>query len=367
MWRDANTTKRPRLTRSAQAVLWAIAAFLLLELALQVRSHLRFGQSVFNLVADQPLYRFDTQHELKLLTPNTQHNGALARITSNAMGLRSPDIPLAKAAGEFRVAIVGASSVMGAYSKTNGHTVSAFLETRLRQAMPNRQVHVINAGIAGATLKAQKSMLHYIAPLAPDRVIFYTGFNDLAGYCRKQNAGDAGASWRPAPLQMPSFLLSTDLLMKNTVFLRRKPPSAVPDLDPETLDTAAFRTDFVDLLDTAESIGFDAVVATVARGYRDTQPLDEQNQLASTALYYLPCFTLQTLYQVHDRHNEILREAAEEKSIPVIELASAIPGGSRYFADASHFTEAGERLAADLLYEAIRGELTDDTNPEDLQ
>jgi lysophospholipase L1-like esterase len=339
-------------------VLWAIALFALLELGLQVRSQLRFGQSVFNLAFEEPMYSFDAELGLKLLTPNARHDGSLASIQSNSMGLRSPDIAQAKAAGEYRVALVGASSIMGAYSKTNEHTLAAFLQARLRKTMPQREVHVINAGIAGASMDDQRKMLHYIAPLSPDLVIFYTGFNDLAGYCRKPGEAAGASSWRLPSVGSPSFLLSTDLLLKNTVFLRTKPQTAVPDIDPHTLDTSEFHQDVSELLDTAKTLGLHAVLATVARSYRETQPLEKQEQLAATALYYHPCFTLPALHRVHDLHNAILRRAARDAGVPLVDLANEMPGGRRYFADASHFSEAGERRAASILYEAIWGTAT---------
>lgn len=308
---------------------------------------------MFNLAVEKPLYHFDPQHQLKLLTPNIQHEGSLARITSNSMGLRSPEIARNKTPGEYRVAIVGASSVMGAYSKTNDHTMAAFLQARLRQAMPTRTVHVINAGIAGADLDDQQDMLRYIAPLAPDLVVLYPGFNDLAGYCRKAGKTGVAAPWRPPILKMPSFLLSTDLLLKNTVFLRTQPPAGPQDLDPKTLDTSEFVQDLDELLDASQALGLNTVVSTISRAYRPTQPLEEQEGLAATALYYHPCFTLQDLHEVHDMHNDILRKVARDKQVPIVELSLAIPGGKRYFADASHFTEAGERMAAELLHDTI--------------
>lgn len=352
------------LARSSKAILWAAATFVVLELVLQVRSHIRFGQSVFNLAVEKPLYYYSERHGLKLLTPNTVHAGSLARIKTNSIGLRSAEIPKVKSSGEYRVAIVGASSVMGAYSKTNDHTMAAFLEARLREGMPGRSIRVINAGIAGADLDAQTAMLRYIAPLAPDLVVLYTGFNDLAGYCRNPgNAAAENSEWKLPMLKMPSFLLSTDLVLKNTVALRAKHAAAESAVDPKALNVAPFRTDLEELLDASRSLGFKTVIGSVARSYRQDQPVNEQNKLAATALYYHPCFTLQALHQVHDLHNDILRDVARSKGIPVIDLARAIPGGRRYFADSSHFTEAGRRLVANALYEYIRSTAGSGTAP----
>nr|WP_286197250.1 GDSL-type esterase/lipase family protein [Variovorax boronicumulans] len=353
------------LARAGRALAWAVLLAVLLELGLQVRSHLRFGQSVFNLAAEKPLYRYDEKLRLKLLTPSIDHRGSEAHIASNSMGLRGPDLPLAKAPGEYRVAVVGASSVMGAYSKTNDLTLAALLQARLRAALPDRPVHVINAGIAGASLGAQERMLRYIAPLQPDLVILYPGFNDFAAYCKASQDKPASGStrWPLHTVAMPTFLLSADLLLKNTVALRRAVPDDSTNTPIAQLDTSVFRRGFDQLLDTAKALGLQTVVATVARSYRRSQPEEEQQRLAATARYYLPCFTVAELHQVHRLHNDILRAAAAARQLPLVELSREVPGGPRYFADANHFTEAGERLAADVLFNGIRDRLPSSPAP----
>ena len=47
------------------------------------------------------------------------------------------------------------------------------------------QVEVVNGGISGYTLADEQALLEKVlAPLDPDLVVVYPGFNDFAGYCR---------------------------------------------------------------------------------------------------------------------------------------------------------------------------------------
>ena len=138
-------------------------------------------------------------------------------IAANSLGLRSPEISLRHPPHSLRVAVIGASSVMGATERDNEHTFPAQLEGLLREAMPHKRIDVINAGIAGYSLADERAMLERrMAPLRADLVILYTGFNDFASYCRGSSRGVA----RALPmLTVPSWWLSYDLLMKKSLWL----------------------------------------------------------------------------------------------------------------------------------------------------
>jgi ABC-type sugar transport system substrate-binding protein len=69
----------------------------------------------------------------------------------------------------------------------------------------------------------------------------------------------------------------------------------------------------------------------------------------------LPCFTLDGTHRLFDRHNDVLKAEAATAKVPVIELDRLIPGGSRYFVDATHFTDDGEEVAAEAMAEFIQG------------
>ena len=109
------------------------------ELFLQVRAHLRFGQSVFNAVKGESTYVKHPVSGLKTLRPNSIIDGQLAIIETNSLGLRMPELPVFKPDGEIWLAVLGASTVMGAYTRTNENTLAARLEFYLQQKWPEHK------------------------------------------------------------------------------------------------------------------------------------------------------------------------------------------------------------------------------------
>ena len=137
----------------------ALAMLLLVELGLQVRSHLRYGQSVFNAISGDTTYVVDAATGLKILRPNAVISGAAAVIRTNSLGLRDDELPTTKPPAELWVGVLGASTVMGTYTRDNVDTMPAQLSAALSTAFRPRTFRVLNAGIAGYGLREQRLML----------------------------------------------------------------------------------------------------------------------------------------------------------------------------------------------------------------
>lgn len=182
-------TRPPQRTAGARKVwltlLMSLGLLTAAEVALQLRSQWRTGQSIFTSRLEEPRYVRDPESGLLLLSPNRVVKGSQVTLRSNAMGLRSPEIPVTRSPGSWRIAVIGASTVMGAYAADTDQTFPLLLQQRLRERHPGRLIEVVNAGIVGFTLRDQQRMLETkVAALQPDLVIVYPGFNDFAGYCR---------------------------------------------------------------------------------------------------------------------------------------------------------------------------------------
>lgn len=349
---EAQQTHQP--LRVLKIIALALLLLVLLEIALQTRSHLKFGQSVFNLLSNETRYVTDPVSGMLTLRPNKTFKGKESELVTNAEGLRSAPVPSERPATSLRLVFIGASSVMGAYAKTNNETSSALLQQLLAAQKPGRQVEVINAGIAGYSLRQQKQMLEFTAGrYQPDGFIVYSGINDFASYCRAGKTRQPDKLARLPQLSLPSWLLTTDLLLKNTVMLRPKSASAVDMVDPATVDLSGFRRAFADLLQTAVSAGKPVLVVTNTRAYRPGQPLSQQLALSETARYYNSCFDVAALHQLYDLHNAQIRQLAAEFAAPLLDLDAIMPGGRKYFVDATHFSYQGEQLFAKALADLI--------------
>lgn len=136
-----NTNREGRKT--IRVLLLALLMVCGLELVLQVRSHVQRGQSVFNLVTAETRYVSHPITGLKLLRPDRVFRGSKQVIRTNSLGLRSANVSPARAPDSLRLAILGASTVMGAYAKDNDKTLAGFLQRKLSAELPGRQVEVI--------------------------------------------------------------------------------------------------------------------------------------------------------------------------------------------------------------------------------
>ena len=329
--------------RVLRIVALTLAFLLAIEAIVQYRSYVRFGFSTLHTSRQETLYVDDPETGLRLLRPNKVVRGRVQSLQANSLGLRSPEIALAHPAHSLRIAVIGASSVMGAAERDNEHTFPAQLEDLLRNAMPRMRIDVINAGIAGYSLADERAMLERrIAPLQPDLVILYTGFNDFANYCRASGRADAP---RLPMLSVPSWWLSYELLKKNTTALRAGQASGLKR-NVVAAELEAYRTHAEQLVASGQRLGMRLVMLTNARSFRREQAVDEQLRLSTLARYYTPCFDLEGLHTLWDQHNQVLVSVAQARGVPVLELDRLVPGGEAYFADGRHFTELGDHVVA---------------------
>lgn len=342
------------LPRPLLAVLVAVLMFSALEAAVQWRSYLRSGHSIFARMEGVSTYVHDAELGFNLLRPNHKSGGSQQVVVSNSWGLRSPEIPEAKPPGTLRIAVLGASTVMGAYARTNDETFPARLQALLRERVLDRSIDVINAGVVGLGIQQQTRLFESrVARFKPDITVVYPGFNDFAGYCqavmREQRWGG-----RPiVVIGMPSWLLSIELLLKNTVQVRTPPAGLRPGVRVETLDMEPFRQRVRTLLRVLKSSGTSPLISRNARSYRRDQSLAEQQRLSATARFYNPCFNLDGLHALYERHNDVISEVASSLGVPVLPLDEVLPGGDKHFSDASHFSPLGEKIVAEWLAERL--------------
>ena len=344
------------LPRPLLSVLVATLMFAGLEAAVQWRSYERTGQSILTRIQGESSYVHDSELGFNLLRPNHTSGGSLQRVASNSLGLRSPEIPEAKPSGTVRIAVLGASTVFGAYAPTNSHTFPARMQELLRERLPDRSVDVINAGVVGLGIQQQTLLFERrVSRLQPDITIVYPGFNDFAGYCRR-SARARGRPWVARPLVefgMPPWLLSIELLLKNTVPVRTSSVGLRPNVKVDTLNIEPYRQSVRTLLTTLKASGTLPLIARNARSYRPDQPLAEQQRLSATARFYNPCFDLEGLHELYERHNGVISGVAGGLGVPVLSLDEVIPGGDKYFSDASHFSSEGEQVVAAWLADRV--------------
>jgi lysophospholipase L1-like esterase len=101
-------------------------------------------------------------------------------IRTNSLGLRSPEIALAKPSDTFRILVLGDSVTFG-WSLRGEDTYTSQLASLLATLRPNQRVEVINAGVSGyGTWQELRWLQETGLALDPDVIIVQTHLNDAA-------------------------------------------------------------------------------------------------------------------------------------------------------------------------------------------
>jgi lysophospholipase L1-like esterase/acyl carrier protein len=336
------------------------AAFVMLtllfagEALLQLRSYLKSGRSAVAMVTGESRVVMNERLGINTYRPNLKDPDPAdgLEFTTNALGFRSPEIAPERAPGELRIAVVGASTVAGAYARTNDATFPQLLQRRLRQAMPGQPVNVINAGIEGYTVGQIELLVERaIIPLRPHVVVIYPGFNDMAHICRAA-AGHSGVPLQPlAAPSVPNWVLTRELISKNTVALRDTPVRA-DRVDLATQFPAWYGERLDSTVTKLQAAGITPVLVTVARAFKPGDGAAGK-RLAATALFYNHCLDYDGLIQAGAMFNHAIADVAARRGAALVDLGALMPSGPRHFVDAAHFTREGEELSSELIYRQL--------------
>lgn len=328
-----------------------VAMLVLLEAALQGRAYMKGNTNLRDMMLDQTTFEYNETYGLELLRASTVAVDEGQTITSNSFGLRSPDIELKKETGEIRVAILGASTVMGHANPVNEETMSYRLEAHLQARYPDHKITVINGGILGYGVEKQQFLFDRILSLFDlDLVVLYPGYNDVSLYCE----GDGDPKGHGLMnFELPKWVLSTELVVKNTEFLREIKTKSDKFIDPADLNNDPFRDRLSGIFSSVRNAGVPLLAVTNTRGFRRDMPYERQMEMAEFSLDKSRCFTMEHLQDVFDKHNDIIVEKSAEFNNPVLWIEEFIPAEEGHFADSIHFTLKGNELFAELVANEI--------------
>lgn len=339
-----------------QAALVAIALLVAGEAILQARSYLKTGRSAVNMATGDSRVMKNERFGMKTYRPNISDGDRTddLEFTTNGLGFRSPSIAPVPAPGELRIAVVGASTVAGAYAKTNSATFPQLLEERLRRAMPGRVVNVINAGIEGYTVRDMERLIERaIIPQRPNIVIIYPGFNDMAALCRPGTRASAVLQPVAAP-SLPQWVLTREVISKNTLALREAPARIKVDLKARF--PTFYRHSLDGMVNKLNAAGIKPILLTVARAFRPNDG-EAGRRLAKSSLFYNSCLDYDSLNEAGTMFNQTIANVARSRATPLIDLGRMMPSGPAHFVDSSHFTRAGEELSSEIIYRELVNEM----------
>lgn len=359
---EPRSLSRSHNRRSVLVALVIVGLLIGGEVALQVRSYLKTGRSAAALLTGHSTTITNPDLGIRTYRPNLvleNTDGQGGQFAVNSFGLRSPEIPAAPDPNELRILVVGASTVAGAYARTNADTFPSLLEQRLRKAFPDRTVNVINAGIEGYTISDIETLIdHLLIRLKPRLTLIYPGFNDMAGICQTKKSSHDVSFRMPVPT-VPAWIMTREMVSKNTVWLR-EPPVRAATVDPGERFPASYAETLERIVGKLKAGNSLPVLVTVARAFRGVDPT-LRVELAQTALFYNACLNVDGLIKAGELFNGAMRNVAARLEVPLLDLDAVMPGGKSYFVDAGHFNYAGEQFVANMIFEAIIAEKLDVT------
>ncbi|MCW8890532.1 MAG: GDSL-type esterase/lipase family protein, partial [Sedimenticola sp.] len=340
--------------QSIYTIFFIVLFFIIGELFLQVRSHYKTGRSAFNLMSNKSTVIFNENYNVKTYRPllkTTSESTDGNEMMINSYGLRSPEISLTPQ-DELRIAVVGASTVAGAYAKNNRDTFSQILATMLEEKL-DKKVNVINGGIEGLTLaEIGRVTENIIFPMNPSSVIIYTGFNDITGVCRSSD-NERKDGWKAPVFNIPNWSLSKKMIRQNTTFLRALKVNSTNYINPDSIDLSGYRSKLENIVLSIIKRKITPVLITNARSYNNV-PKNQKAELAATSLYYYYCLDLKGIINIGTRYNDIIRDISKKHGVQLIDLERIMPGGKEYFVDGGHFTLKGEHLVAGVIFDSLK-------------
>jgi hypothetical protein len=116
-----------------------------------------------------------------------------------------------------------------------------------------------------------------------------------------------------------------------------------------------FRKHLTRLVTEAKQVSELDALATFSHQIRLEQTAEQQLAAAGSALYYMPFMDPQGLIEAFQRYNQIIAEVAAETGAVLIRGEMLIPGDTEHFNDSVHFKDAGSRVMADRVSEALLG------------
>lgn len=345
------------LLKGRKSLLIGLTIFLIFgstEILLRVRQLIRNG-TFFNeesvLFTRDPLLG-------KVLRPGAKIIGSSAALSIDKWGFRGRDFPLEKDDGVFRIFVLGDSVVFERFAVNNGTTWTARLEKILNGAQTKKRVEVINAGVSGLrTDNVYYYLKDRIARFKPDMVILYQGANDINYQSQISHSSGKPEAEEADLLNLQrireKYFLWFDLLRAKTASLLASGQKALRSDKIDDASVSNYEDGLKKIADYCQKNKIILIPSTIARSFRRNQPEWYQMQMSSSMMVYNPYLSVKGLNDAFDRFNGAIRDLSKEGKLDLVDADVEIPSDEKYFRDHVHFTDAGDKLAADIFARSI--------------
>ena len=334
-------------------ILLCVGVFaIVMECCARVDDKITYGAPLLGAYNEDSLYRYDE------LGKWGQPYARYKKWALNSLGYRGPELQ----EGTTRIVCFGASETFGLY-EAEGEEYPRQLERELRQE-GMWDIQVVNAAYPGETIvTASKRLLQLEQSVHPQFAVIYPS---VASYIylpwieRTKNQfvvrtlegkNTQRFQWRIA--DNIHNLFKTLLPEKLQTKLRHREVEAesqaytVMDFVPDR-NIQEFQADLTNFVATLRLEGTEPILVTHAT--RFGPKLSEQDRgLLIAWRKFFPMLKEDGFLDMELRMNGAIRKVATEQNVMLVDAASEMPRGSRYFADAVHFTTLGAGVMARLI------------------
>jgi hypothetical protein len=357
--------------RLGQIVLTVLVCVVAFEAATRVDDWVRFGVSPLSPVAaEEELLTRDSLGE------HGRPGAQFQKWVLNNVGMRGPNVSVAKPPNMFRVVTAGASETFGLY-ESPGHEYPRQLEDTLQRVLAaddcrGARVEVLNAAIFGMSLPSVDQDLRMrVGHLHPDVVVLYpTPVQYLADEPPQATLPLAAGDGDPAPwyaVLRPRAIVALRTQLKEVLpgwlktWLRQRDVDAMVAAQADTwrFDTipsarlARYDRDLRHVVETVRSIGALPVIMTHANLFMTAPSRSDSSQLTAWERFY-PRATGSVIVAFDSVAALITLRVARDSSVATVDLADIVrhapsSTAAHLFGDYAHFTDMGSALVAGAL------------------
>ena len=329
-----------------------------LELCARIDDRVGYGAPIFSLSYNENrLYEYDQ------IGKHSRPNVRYRKWKLNSVGARGPEVT----DGGTRIICLGASETFGLY-EPEGQEYPRQLERQLNASLPGGHFQVLNFALPAMPLPVITTRIPEIAAkVHPQFALIYA---PVATYIWLPDVNPRSTpprdrfEWRLAELlrnlakQLIPERLQTRLRERDIQrSLADLGVAALDRLPQENLDR--YRSDLEDLIATLRQHHIEPILVTHANRF-PPEPSSEHWPMLVAWRRFEPLLREEGFLPMERSGNDILRQLAAVDGLFLVDAASRMPAGDRYFADFVHFTAEGSRQMANILAEELAPHLAPD-------
>jgi lysophospholipase L1-like esterase len=306
-----------------------------------------------------PAERFDLATGTFILVPGVYTRINAPPIQVNSRGFVGPEFQEPRPPGIRRIVALGDSCTFG--QGTGVETYPAQLSRRLNGGSEERRVQVINAGIEGMnTQLGLRRLTSKVAPLRPDILTVYLGWNDLMKF-------EPGGQVEQPGLAVVARVMDQLWLvkgMRKLVFYYIRPRIRAPATGPTSRTgvfrdyrPARFEDNLRSIIDAGRNAGAQVVLLTMPSVVSDDMTAEDLRRANVVFPYYASAYAVGDFVDLIAAYNRSVRTVAAAENVVLVDLASEIdrrPDRRSLFLDTMHPNQVGRELIADILARHLR-------------